>query len=352
MERQRNNPFPSVSVSQDDIGSNEEMFEIWRVSVAPYFQCNPLSSFTKGLKQSITQINAGKFLYTDVTMAAQQYKRSNTTHRDFGETDHILLETFETSYNCTRNGSTEFIENGGVATIDLSQQVESFCSENAKNSLFVLPRQWLQENVPSLVLEKGLIFERNSINERLFKDFMKSVKKQLLVADVKESSVIADSILAMLDVLSLKSDFDASESIDANVKVSIKKYINQNLGNLWLTAGKICDQFFMSRSTLYRLFKEEGGVANVIKENRLEACFKALHDPVNTEKSVAEIALACGLPNSNYLSSQFRDKYDITPRQIREKQREAEWSEKYRIPPDKSAEQVISNMASWARSLK
>ncbi|CAG9297390.1 helix-turn-helix transcriptional regulator [Celerinatantimonas diazotrophica] len=351
MEKQSNIILPYVSVSQDNIGDNEEIFEIWRASVSPYFECYPVSNFVENLQQSFTQINSGKFLFSEITMAAQQYTRSHKTHKDFSEADHILLETFESGYNCTRNGDSHFIENGGISAINLSQPVEAVCSENAKASIFVLPRQWLLENIPRLAVATGPIFERHSIHERLFKDFISSIKKQLLTAGAQESSVISDSLIAMLDVLCLKSDFDVSESIDDNIKSSIKKYINENIGNLSLTADTICNQFFMSRSTLYRLFKEDGGVTSIIREYRLAACFKALHDPINAKSSVAEIALKCGIPNSNYLSSQFRDRYDLTPRQIRERQREAEWSDKYRIPADKKTDYIISNMVNWARYL-
>lgn len=350
MEKPLHELLPYVSIHQDNIGSDEETFEVWRASVSPYFQCYPTSSFSKNLKQSFTQINAGKFLFTEIAMTAQKYTRNHKTHKDFSEADHVLLETFDVGYNCTRNGYSNFIENGGISAINLSQSIEAFCSD-AQTSLFVLPRQWLLENVPRLAVATGPIFERHSIHERLFKDFIINIKKQLLTANASEVLVIADSLITMLDVLCLKNSFDASESIADNLKLSIKKYINDNIGNLSLTADTICSQFFMSRSTLYRLFKKDGGVTTVIRECRLTACFKALHHPINSDNSIAEIALKCGLSNSNHLSSQFRDKYGLTPRQIREKQREVEWSDKYRIPVDKNTENVVNNMVNWARCL-
>lgn len=351
MGKQSNSSLPCVSIHQDDIGSNEETFEIWRASVAPYFQCYPISSFSKNLKQSFKQINAGKFLYSDITMAAQRYTRNHKTHRDFTEADHILLETYKVGYNCTRNGNSDFIENGGISAINLGQPVDASCSENARNVVLVLPRQWLSENIPRLGSANGPIFERHSIQERLFKDFMTTMETQLAIADTNGSLVIAESLIAMLDVLCLKNNFDVSDSISDNIKLSIKKYINTNIGDLSLTADKICNRFFMSPSTLYRLFREEGGITTLIRECRLEACFKAFHNPINAGMSVSEIALKCGLYNSNYLSSQFREKYGLTPRQLREKQQEVEWSNKYRIPADKTVEQVVCDMLNWARYL-
>ncbi|CAG9295489.1 helix-turn-helix transcriptional regulator [Celerinatantimonas diazotrophica] len=351
MEKQNRILLPCVNLNQDDIGSSEETFEIWRASVTPYFQCYPISNFSENQKLSFTLINAGKFLYSDVTMPAQQYTRNHKTHKDFTEADHILLDTYAAGYNCVRNGNSDFIEDGGISAINLSQTIEASSNENARSIAIVLPRPWVLENIPRLALATGHIFERHSIHERLFKDFITMMKEQLLIADAKESLILADSLMAMLDVLCLKNDFDASESIGDSIKWSIKKYINEHIGELSLTADTICNQFFMSRSTLYRLFKEEGGITAFIRECRLAACFKALHNPINMGNSVAEIALKCGLSNSNYLSSQFREKYGLTPRQIRERQHEVEWSNKYRLPTDKRAEQVINQMIHWARCL-
>lgn len=345
--------LPRVTISQDDVETNEEMFEIWRASAAPYFQINPLSDFKNNtLKQSITQINAGKFLYTDVTMSAQEFIRNSKTHSASGDEAPILLETFSSGYNVVRNGDTEFIENGAVSAISLTDPVIASCNDNARNNLFVLPRDWIRENVPNIAITRGHIFVPNSLNERLFKDFMESTKQHLLTAKASEATVISDSLLAMLDVLSLKSHFDPSESIDSSLKYSIRKFIKSNLSNLRLDADYLCQQFFVSRSKLYRLFNDEGGVANIIKQYRLEACFKALHNPINAHKSVAEIALQCGLTNSNYLSRQMRQAYGVTPRNIKDQQHELEWSDKFKVPDNDKAKQVITHMTKWAEFLK
>lgn len=85
----------------------------------------------------------------------------------------------------------------------------------------------------------------------------------------------------------------------------------------------ICQVLGISRSQLYRLLESEGGVARYIQRHRLQASYEAITEP-EEQRSIAEIALACGFYDSSTFSRAFRKEFGISPSDAREATRAGE----------------------------
>jgi AraC-like DNA-binding protein len=73
----------------------------------------------------------------------------------------------------------------------------------------------------------------------------------------------------------------------------------------------------LSRSVLYRLFRDGGGIAFYIREQRLRRCFADLVSERGRDLQVAKIAWQWGFTDSAHFSRLFRDRFGCSPSDAR-----------------------------------
>jgi len=90
----------------------------------------------------------------------------------------------------------------------------------------------------------------------------------------------------------------------------IKRFIDQNLGNVDLSPKMICADIGVSRSQLYRLFSGGIGVAGYIRVRRLLKAHAAL---VSSAQGIASVARVCGFSSHAHFSRVFKRQFGYTP---------------------------------------
>lgn len=98
----------------------------------------------------------------------------------------------------------------------------------------------------------------------------------------------------------------------------IRDYVESRLHDPDLTPQAIAAAHGISTRALYLLFDgEEGAVSGWILDRRLERIHAELLDAANGSQRIAEIALRNGFRNAAHFSRRFRQKYGVSPRQVR-----------------------------------
>jgi AraC-like DNA-binding protein len=100
------------------------------------------------------------------------------------------------------------------------------------------------------------------------------------------------------------------------IKQTIQRWIHDHLHNPDLDAAQICSAFYLSRSTLYELFKPEGGIRTYLQQCRLERARLILENP-NCQASISAIASQLGFRSLSSFSRSFRDHWGFTPRDVK-----------------------------------
>ncbi len=90
------------------------------------------------------------------------------------------------------------------------------------------------------------------------------------------------------------------------------KYIEKNLGNSDANVGDMANAAATSRSSLQRKLKHEMGITpqDLLREARIKHACKLLRE---TEKSIAEVAYACGFIDPKYFSRIFKHSTGLSP---------------------------------------
>nr|WP_289069591.1 helix-turn-helix domain-containing protein [uncultured Aliiroseovarius sp.] len=99
------------------------------------------------------------------------------------------------------------------------------------------------------------------------------------------------------------------------VRRQIVEFIDNHLGDTELVPDMLVDHFRMSRAQLYRMFPNRNGIAQIIRERRLAAAYRNLHQ--SRSDSITTIAHKYGFSSSNQFLRAFRRLYGITPTEAR-----------------------------------
>ena len=132
--------------------------------------------------------------------------------------------------------------------------------------------------------------------------------------------IIAEATAALLSTCLARGHRPDAQGKDAEpsvLRAEVERVIRRNISSARLSPARICTLVGLSRSALYRLFCDAGGVARNIRSLRLEMIREDLADPALTDKSIAEIARLRGLHCASSFNRSFRQTFGQTPSEVR-----------------------------------
>lgn len=98
----------------------------------------------------------------------------------------------------------------------------------------------------------------------------------------------------------------------------IKDYVHRHLGEHELSLDLVARAMGCSIRYLHKAFEAENlTLQRYIWEARLDHSHRLLSSNTHREKSIAEIAFQCGFSSSSHFSRQFRERFEMAPRNMR-----------------------------------
>jgi len=102
-----------------------------------------------------------------------------------------------------------------------------------------------------------------------------------------------------------------------NILINVKEFIDKSLALESLDVALIGRRFGMSRSSVYRMFEPEGGVANYIRRRRLmQALSLLVLPPARGRPRILDIAIKCGFSSDIVFTRAFRKMFAISPSMV------------------------------------
>jgi AraC-like DNA-binding protein len=97
--------------------------------------------------------------------------------------------------------------------------------------------------------------------------------------------------------------------------LAVRRYIESNLATV--DAPTLMSRFGLSRTPLYHLFSECGGLYAYIRERRLAEAMRQLREvPAGGRPELARLAHACGFHNQTVFARAFRRRYGLNPSEV------------------------------------
>lgn len=340
-------PIPSAALLPGMV-PDEVLPELWRQSLAVYYDTRPLDPEAPAAPPAIRQYHLGQALFIDTQFDAQHFRRDAAWLARNSDTDHVTIQFFVSGRNRVVNDGHSFMQQpGNITMVNLGREVMAESTE-ADTLTLILPRELLQNGLPQLLDRSGALFEDNSASAQVFGNHMLSLRQTLGRAAADEADSIAQGTLALLDALTRHRDIGAAAAQSATL-ATICRHIDRSLKDPTLDAESLCREFRCSRATLYRLFQPLGGVREHIQRRRLMTCFRAISAPAQAHRRIFDIALDYGFNSPSHFSSLFRTHFGMTPREARE--RGINRPALPALAESGTAETAVQAMWAWARGL-
>lgn len=150
----------------------------------------------------------------------------------------------------------------------------------------------------------------------LLAGFLGSLPKALGAMDAQEEPHVAEAVCATISALLASCpslDLAVCDPGQIRLRLAAQRIIATELASSRLTPARVAELAGVSRSTLYRAFEAEGGIAQYVLRRRLHLVRRDLVAPSLERLSIAEIAERRGLHNAASFHSMFRQQFGETP---------------------------------------
>jgi AraC-like DNA-binding protein len=178
----------------------------------------------------------------------------------------------------------------------------------------VVPRTMLNSRAPWL-RQRALYKFSNSH----FLDLARRHMVRLVTDDLteNESNLLTENLCNLLALAS--ADDRPPKRLQAELELeNLLIFCEKNLHFPGLSPQFVAEHFGISVRTLHTRFKKiEQTFGRWLLEARLDACSKALKDPLRQNSSISEIAYSCGFNDLSHFNKSFRVRFDATPSEWR-----------------------------------
>jgi AraC-like DNA-binding protein len=205
---------------------------------------------------------------------------------------------------------------GTPFVLSLGNELVSERSEDERLQLY-LGRDNFHEIAPLLDKARGTVLDTGL--GRLLADYMLLLERRLPEIAPDELPRLTRAVCAMVGAClapSAERVATAAGQIDISRFERARRVIKRHLRSPSLGPGLLCREVGMSRSQLYRLFDNDGGVARYIQRQRLLTSHAALSDVANTQ-SITTLAEELCFADASGFSRAFRREFGISPRDVR-----------------------------------
>jgi AraC-like DNA-binding protein len=235
--------------------------------------------------------------------------------------NHVDHWAFTLSKHATNDvevhGASLAVPPGVPYLLSLGEEMHIGRGQQDERIQLLLARDSFQAIAPLLDAARGMAL--NTFQGRLLADYILLLERNLPNLTPEDGSRLPSAIQAMVGACvapSVDRLAAAGRQIDLTLMERVRRAVRRNLRSPSLGPDKLCREAATSRSQLYRLLEDEGGVARYIQRRRLSESFAILCDSSNNF-SIAAIAETLCFADASNFSRAFRREFGMSPSEVR-----------------------------------
>ena len=202
---------------------------------------------------------------------------------------------------------------GSIVLVDLAQ-TQAHESEAAISTGFSLPRALAERMLPASVRSlHGHVIAPDQA--ALLVSHLATLRDAAHHLPATSGPALAQTVLDLFNIAltaSLGTTPADSDQQERGLLFALRETIERQLGSPSLNTTRLSRTLGVSRSTLYRLMQEEGGVQAYIRTRRLARIAESLRT-AGDRQTIAMLAERWGFCDAAYLGRAFREVYGVTP---------------------------------------
>jgi len=289
------------------------LFDAWREITSPLFETSA-RVLTTTYAAEVTACMAGEVFASRVVYDPMICRRGRS-HLTHGDLDYYVLQLFVAGSEQIFTGDSRYLL--APNTVCLRDWRYGYTGISQRNDIIglAIPRHLLNTYGRINAKRPMLLWPIGSVPGKLLARTIMRTWQQLTHASAQEAAMLTSHLLELLNGILLNQLMGQSEELRINhtMLLSIKQYITDHLDDPALGVELLCHTFHLSRATLYRLFKEDGGLQSYIREQRLRCCFGQLCTADSPRVKVREIAERWGFDNPSHFHRLFKGNFGIVP---------------------------------------
>ncbi len=254
---------------------------------------------------------ANRLILTKVRFTPLMLSRDPSKLREF-DNEYLLFERYTSGAGRGVLGAEATrVDSGTLHLLDMSQPYATSTTAVAGDGVLI-PHDLVgfdPSRDPSYVS-----LRRSRPRARLLEAALDALNSAISEGSLEEASDIADAFAGLVQRLLLGRNEDTNlQSEDSTLDLELRDHINTHLANTDLGGAALCDRFGLSRASLYRRFRDEGGIEHYIAGLRLDRCLVELCSAAATRGRVKTIAERWGFMDASSFNRRFRERFDIAP---------------------------------------
>ena len=262
----------------------------------------------------------GSVLLVDLNATRHTIVRRAST-RSRAPFDHVLVDLFAAGGMLLRAGNTAInVAAGDCVMLDFNATWRAEAEAGVRFLGAVIPRELFDDRTGAVLAVHGRVFRAGSREACLIAPLMETLSKQAPHLREPLASAAGHSLISLIGACAVAqgaSILPGRSPRPVASLASLRLYIDRHAAEPDLGPARLCEDFGLSRSALYRLFKPSGGIAEAIRRRRAALALQMLREQGGTSRSLDEIARASGFPDGRTLRRSFLEVYQALPTEIR-----------------------------------
>jgi AraC-like DNA-binding protein len=249
------------------------------------------------------------------TITGQYFDRTQAMATADGVDDLVVNVRFRGRARGDMNGTVLDGPSGSIVLTDMAQP-QGHVSEASSSAYFHVPRALAEQFLPNVRSLHGVTIAPDTAT--LLREHLLQIWRGADRLPIDQGGRLAGTVLDLLAVAVAqeRGGQAASDAVATAALTRARAEIEIRLGSATLSVANLCRTLGVSRSALYRLFADEGGVHAYITRQRLERVAATLGDPLDHDR-IADIAERWGFCDAAYLGRLFRERFGMTPSDYR-----------------------------------
>jgi AraC-like DNA-binding protein len=302
---------PTICWGPDTIG-RRGLFEAWHEAARPLFDTAP-GHQERSFSGGGTVARLGELIVTEVDFTGQRFRR---TRRHTAETGGFSLQLY------TRGGVVGTTEDvpyrlapDRIALFDFSREHHAIATQPSEVLGASIPRDQL--DISAAVDPPAVMWSRISPAGRLLIGALRLLRGEIDRLPAAQAAEAAAGFIGLLNgLLGSRREVHDPRLVRQLCLATMGRYIERNLGRPELDAAMLGRAFASSRTRLYDLFRERGGVERYLRQRRLSRCFRDLAAAAPGTTRIVKVAERWGFHDQSHFHRLFKQQFGLRPSDV------------------------------------
>jgi AraC-like DNA-binding protein len=310
-----------------------DRLDAWCEAMRPLWTITPAADTDLAAPAALELMDLGPAMLGAATAPAMRFERALQLVRASG-LDQILVQVYSDggfAGQCDDRDMT--LRPGDIGFLDLARAFRTD-EPASRSTTLVVPRERLLPLMPAGGVH-GRTLDGTGATVRLIRAHLITLHEVAGSLTPTEAAAAADAAILMIAGAWQQlrdAEPQARSAATATLRRVVCAHIERHLTDERLDADELLRAFRLSRSTLYRLFEADGGVAAYIQRRRLQRCFDILSRTPDRRITIGSIAYEHGFSSEAHFSRAFHRRFGLRPSELREKARSAATGETQATP--------------------